>query len=116
MISHELLLVAVHGQPLVVKTPTDAEPSFARAFSSVFERAYTQGDACVTVNARPAIVRLVVRTAPVLALTVNATEPFPVPLDPAVTVTHDALLTAVQGQPCSVETATEPVPPAAAIL
>ena len=51
-----------------------------------------QSAACVTVNARPAMVRLPVRAPPVLAPTVNATEPFPVPLDPDVTVIHDALL------------------------
>jgi hypothetical protein len=116
MISHELLLVAVHAQALVVETPTDAEPSFARACSSVFDRVYTQADAWVTVNTRPAMVRLPVRTPPVLTPTVNPTEPFPDPIDPEVTVIHDALLTAPHGQPACVETATEPAPPAAATL
>ena len=39
-------------------TFADTEPSFARAVSSVFERAYVQSAACVTVNVRPAMVRL----------------------------------------------------------
>jgi hypothetical protein len=37
----------------------------------------------------------------------NATEPFPVPLDPEVTTTHVAPLVAVQAQPDCVETATD---------
>ena len=45
MISHELLLLAVHAQALVVMTFTDAEPSLARTFSSVFDRAYKQSAA-----------------------------------------------------------------------
>ena len=62
------------------------------------------------------MVRLPVRTPPVLGPTANATEPLPLPLDPDVTVIHDALLVATQGQLVCVETATEPAPPAAATL
>ena len=71
--------------------------------------------ACVTVNVWPAMVRMPERTPPVLAATLNVTEPSPLPLAPEVTVTHAGLLSAVQAQPVPADTATVPVPPEAAI-
>ena len=71
--------------------------------------------ACVTVTVWPAMVRVPERAAPVLAAALNATEPFPLPLAPEVTVSHAALLLAVQAQPVPLDTVTVPVPPAAAI-
>jgi hypothetical protein len=47
----------------------------------------------------------------VLAATANETAPGPAPLDPAVTVSHEAPLTAVQLQVDPAETDTPPVPP-----
>jgi hypothetical protein len=41
------------------------------------------------------------------------TVPSPVPLAPAVTLSHVALLVAVHAQPAAAVTPTEPVPPAA---
>jgi hypothetical protein len=41
------------------------------------------------------------------------TVPLPEPFAPAVIVTHDAWLVAVQGHPASAETLAEPVEPAA---
>ena len=75
----------------------------------------TDAAACVTVNVWPAMVTVPERAPPVLAATLNATEPFPLPLAPEVTVTHAALLLAVQAQPLPADTATVPVPPDAAI-
>ena len=71
--------------------------------------------ACVTVNVWPAIVRVPERASPGLTATLNATGPSPLPLEPEVMVTHDALLPAVQAQLVPAETTTVPVPPAAAI-
>ena len=71
--------------------------------------------ACVTVNAWPAMVRVPERGAPGLAATLNVTGPSPLPLEPEVMVTHDALLPAVQAQLVPADTATVPVPPEAAI-
>ena len=69
-------------------------------------------EAWVTVNVRPAIVMVPVRTAAVgLAATVKFTVPLPDPLAPAVTLIHAALLVAVQPQPLSAMTSTAPVPP-----
>jgi hypothetical protein len=49
-----------------------------------------------------------------LAAALNATEPFPLPLAPLVTVSQDvALLTPVHAHPASVVTVVEPVPPPA---
>ena len=66
-------------------------------------------------NVWPAMVRVPERAPPVLAATLNATAPFPLPLAPEVTVTHPAPLLAVQAQPLPADTATVPVPPDAAI-
>ena len=55
--------------------------------------------ACVTVNVMPAIVIVPTRVLPVvLAATLYQTHPRPVPLAPAVMVSHAALLVAVQKQ------------------
>ena len=70
--------------------------------------------ACVTVNVWPAMVMVPVRALPGFAATLNATEPFPVPLAPDVTVIQFAGLFAVQAQPLPAVTATVPLPPAAA--
>src|SRR5580765_3173961 len=60
----------------------------------------------------PAIVSVLVRSAPVLTATVNAAVPLPVPL-PVVNVMNDALLVAVQLQlvPAVTVIGAEPVPP-----
>jgi hypothetical protein len=61
------------------------------------------------------MVSVPLRALPVLAATVNATEPLPVPLAPAVTEIHGTLLMAVQAQPAALVTATLPLPPGAGI-
>ena len=48
------------------------------------------------------------RAAPVLAATLNETDPFPVPLAPAVMVIHEALLAAVHVHPLPAVTLTVP--------
>jgi hypothetical protein len=53
--------------------------------------------------------------AAVLAAALNATAPAPFPLPPDVTVSHAALLAAVQAHPAGDVTVTDPAPPAAAI-
>ena len=69
---------------------------------------------CVTVNRRPAIIRVPVRCdALVLGATVKVTGPGPEPVAPAVTVIQAALLAAVQLQPVVVVTVADPLPPAA---
>ena len=52
--------------------------------------------------------------ATVFAATSNVTEPLPEPVAPLVTVSHDALLTAVQLQPVAAVTVLLP-PPASAV-
>ena len=53
------------------------------------------------------------RAGPVAADALYCTSPLPLPLDPAVMVSHEALLDAVQLQPALVVTATLPVVAAA---
>ena len=68
---------------------------------------------CETVKDCPAMDSVAVRAEPVFALTVNPTEPLPVPLAPDVIDTHPAPLVAVQAQPEPAVTATAPpLPPA----
>ena len=56
------------------------------------------------------------RALPVLAAAVNATDPFPVPVAPDVTVSHVALLVAVHEHPLAAVTFTGvPAPPAGAM-
>ena len=69
--------------------------------------------ACVTVNVRPATVRVPVRCELlVLGATVKLAEPLPEPFAPAVTVIHATLLTAVHAHPVVVVTVVEPLAPA----
>jgi hypothetical protein len=61
------------------------------------------------------MLRVLERAPPVLAATLNATEPLPVPLPPEVIEIHSAPLLAVQVQLLPVDTPTDPLPPSAAI-
>ena len=54
-----------------------------------------------------------VRCGPVFAATENWVVPLPLPLAPAVTVIHAALLVAVHAQPVAAMTLTDPDPPLA---
>jgi hypothetical protein len=66
----------------------------------------------VTVNARPAIVSVPVRAAPVLAAIVKFVLPLPVPDAPLVIVIHGTLLVAVQAHAgTDAVTVVEPVAP-----
>ena len=56
------------------------------------------------------------RGPPVVAAALYCTVPLPDPLAPALMVSHEALLEAVQAHPDPAVTATLPVPPAAATL
>ena len=68
----------------------------------------------VTVKVWPATVSVAVRDAVVVfAAALNVTGPVPLPLVPAVTVTHAAVLAAVHAHPVGAVTVTEPEPPAA---
>jgi hypothetical protein len=60
----------------------------------------------LTVNVWPAIVSVPLRAAPVLAVTLNSTDPLPLPLAPDVTLIHGALVDAVHVQPPVVDTDT----------
>jgi hypothetical protein len=66
------------------------------------------------VNVCPATVSVPLREPPVLAATLNPTEPFPEPLPPDVIESHDALLVAVHAHPLVVVTATLPLDAVAA--
>ena len=69
----------------------------------------------MTVNVRPAIVRVPVRCVVFgLACTLKPALPFPVPFAPDVTVMNEALLAAVHVQALVVVTVADPVPPPAA--
>ena len=67
---------------------------------------------CVTVKVCPAIVNVPDRAGPVVAATLNCTEPLPLPVPPLVIVIQSAWLAALQPQPSGAVTLTLPVPPA----
>ena len=70
-----------------------------------------------TVYVWPAMVAVPVRgVVTVLAATDRATVPLPLPLAPLVTVSHDAVLAAVQAQPVGLVTDTLAAWPAATAL
>jgi hypothetical protein len=118
---HATLLTAVHAQAEPLVTVADPVLAVAGAFCVVGAMEYVQAGgggaataACETVKVRFAIEIVPVRAAPVFAATPNATVPFPVPLEPDVTVIHDALLWADHAHVLSVAvTPMVPVPPAA---
>ena len=69
---------------------------------------------CSIVAVLPAMVSVPLRSLPSFLATLIVTVPFPTPLAPDVTVSHDALLAAVHAHVLPVVTATEAVPPAGA--
>jgi hypothetical protein len=76
------------------------------------EIVYVYDGDCVAVNVSPAMVIVPVRwLVPVLAATVKATVPLPVPLLPEVIFIQLTLLVATQGQPLEAITLTLPGPP-----
>ena len=118
---HEALVAAVHAHPAGAVTPTEPGPpravSEALLAPSVYVHVGVGAAAWLTVNVWLAIVIVPLRAAPVFAATVKPTDPLPVPLAPAVTVIHDALLTAfhVQLAVDGVTVIAVPAPPVAAI-
>ena len=113
MVIQALLLVAVQEHPVAVVTLTDPDPPLAGRLCEVGLMMNTQPLFCVTVKVCPATVIVPMRCGPVLAATVNSTVPLPLPLAPLEMVIQAALLIAVQAQPVTVVTLTEPDPPLA---
>jgi hypothetical protein len=75
------------------------------------------GADCVTVTVMPPTVNVAVRDPVVVfPAAVTLTVPSPDPLAPLVTVSHDAVLVAVQPQPAAAVTATDALPPPTTML
>jgi hypothetical protein len=112
-----LLLVAVQPQPAGDVTLMIAGPPLDVSDTDVGEMLEVHATpAWVTVNVCPAIVSVPVRAeVDEFAADENVTDPLLVPVAPAVTVIHEALLTAVHVQPVPAVTVVLPAPPAAAI-
>lgn len=107
---HELLLSAVHRQPVCVVIEAVNEPPNDDTDSVVGVTANVHST-CVTVNVWPAIVIVPVRLDPLKLENVNATVPLPLPLDPDVICSQPTFEAAVHVQPAPVVTAiAEPVP------
>jgi hypothetical protein len=116
---HASLLTAVQLQPLAAVTATTPVDAPASTLTDVGKIDELHGAlAWVTVKGLPPIVSVPVRdVVAVFAATSNVTEPLPLPLAPAVTVIHAALLVAVQAHPVAAVTVTAAaVTPAAATL
>ena len=115
-VSHDAsLLTLVHAHPVGAVTVVEPVPPLTATDWLAGLIAYVQdAAACVTVNRRPAIIKLPVRwVVLVLGAMVKLTEPAPEPVAPLVMVIQEAPLPAVQLQPVVVVTAADPVPPAA---
>jgi hypothetical protein len=108
---------AVHVQPAPAVIATDPVAPGESTFCDVGLMLNAHGAAWLTVKVWPAIVSVPVRAAaPVLAATLNATEPFPLPDEPLVMVSQSGFaVLAVHVQPAAAVTPTLPVPPLAAI-
>lgn len=121
MVIHPALLDAVQAHVDPALTATEPVPPDAAADALVGLIEYVHAGAgvtaaCVTVKVRPAIVNVPVRAAPVLAATVKAVDPLPLPAAPEVTVIQGTLLAAVHAHPAAAVTVTGvPVPPGAAM-
>jgi hypothetical protein len=102
--------VAVQAQPVPVLTFRTLNAEVAETVTLVVERmTLHNGAACVTEKTRPPIVSVPVRAAfDVLASIAYWTVPFPEPLPPLVTVSHEAELVAVQEQAPAAVTVTDP--------
>jgi hypothetical protein len=111
IVSHEALLLAVQAQPPGAVTDTVPPPPDGGTAALDGEIVNVQPWPWLTVNVRPATVRVPVRAGPVVDAARNATLPLPVPFAPLVIVSHDALLDAVHAQPGPVVTPTVPLPP-----
>jgi hypothetical protein len=111
IVNHVSLLDAVHAQPFGPPTLVDPDPPAA-------DTDWLPGDnvkvhdaaACDTLYVCPAIVTVPARGVVLgFAAMLNVVDPLPDPLEPPVSVIHDALLVEVHAQPVSVVTAAEPV-------
>ncbi len=109
---HGTLLVAVHGQPSPVVTPTVFLAPPAGTLAPLDASAIAHPLPWLTVNVWPPIVSAADRATLDVAAAAYCTVPLPLPFAPDVTVSHDALLLAVHGHPSAVVTATLPEPPA----
>jgi hypothetical protein len=110
IVTHAALLAAVHAQPVAAETVTfpllAEEPTLADTGASVGAQG---APACVTVKVLPPIVSVPLRCVVVgFAVTLNVTEPLPVPVAPELIVIQPALLAALQPQ--AAVTATLPLP------
>jgi hypothetical protein len=116
VIQSVLFETAVHAHPAVVVTLVVASPPPAGTSTEGGVSVNAHGAAaCITVNVRPAIATVPVRAAPGLLDTLRVTEPAPMPVAPAATVIHDAVVAAVQLHDAPADTVTAVGPPAAGI-
>jgi len=113
---------ADHAHPAGAVTAAVPTPPPNSAENDVGETAYVHAGgggaaaAWVTVTVSPAMESVpVLALLEVLAAAANCTLPLPAPDAFPVTVSHDALLTAVQAHPAGAVTAIVALPPAAAI-
>jgi hypothetical protein len=113
MASHAALLLAVqaHPAPAVTVNDPDAPPDGTVWPAGASENEHPP--LCVSVNVWPPAMIVPVRCGPGLAAARYRTVPFPLPLVPAVIVSHDASLAAVHAHPAAVRTSNVASPPPA---
>jgi hypothetical protein len=96
--------VAVQAHALGAVTLTECVPPSSSKLREDGSIAKVHSPAWFTVSVWPPTDKVPVRAGPVFAATVKATEPLPLPVAPAVIVSHGSLLDAVHEQPAGAET------------
>ena len=112
---HAALLTAVHAQPGSAETLTVFVEAGAFTDTVVVDSVYVQAwPAWLTVKVCPATVIVAVRTVVVgFSAALNPMASLPFPVVALVTVSHEALLTAVHAQPEVAVIENDPAPPPA---
>ena len=110
-VSHEALLLAVHGHPSPAVTATLPEPPADGTFAAVGAIEIEHPLPCVTVTCVPATLMVPLRAGPLSGSTLNPNAPEPLPLVAVDTVIHGTLLETDQAQPGEVSIVADPEPP-----
>jgi hypothetical protein len=110
------LLAAAHAHAAGAVTPTDTVAAPLPTSWLDGDTATEHAASWVTVNVRSATVIVPVRDDPVLGAAAYWTDPFPVPVPPALTASQPALLAALQPQPSAARTSNLAEPPSAAAV
>ena len=110
-VSHDALLLAVHGHPSPAVTATLPEPPADGTLAAVGAIEIEHPLPCVTVTCAPATLMVPLRAGPLSGSTLNPNAPGPLPLVAVVNVIHGTLLETDQAQLAEVSIVADAEPP-----